>query len=249
LGWRDPLRIVHSLADVIRAGIFAIACGYEDGNDLDHLRGDPAFKLACGRLPGFVFAADLVAPGECTAPARGDPAELRASRLWMDSYARAPRAVTTTPSTWCMAVSNFAGSTPITTSTALCRSTSTRPSAAGGCGCPGPGTTPSGVEVRGHWSPSARRRHAGLAWPEPRHRMPKNIFPNWSNQNCAKRLFSRCPVSWGGQNAVARKYRSSGNERYRRGRAVRLRLFRDAMRETPLVSEAVVSTLKLNLVF
>jgi hypothetical protein len=27
-------RIVHSLADVIRARIFAIACGYEDGNDL-----------------------------------------------------------------------------------------------------------------------------------------------------------------------------------------------------------------------
>jgi Transposase DDE domain group 1 len=35
----------------IRARIFAIACGYEDGNDLDHLRNDPAFKLACGRLP------------------------------------------------------------------------------------------------------------------------------------------------------------------------------------------------------
>jgi erythromycin esterase-like protein len=44
-------RIVHSLADVIRARIFAIACGYEDGNDLDDLRNDPAFKLACGRLP------------------------------------------------------------------------------------------------------------------------------------------------------------------------------------------------------
>jgi hypothetical protein len=45
------LRIVHSLADMIRARIFAIACGYEDGNDLDRLRNDPAFKLACGRLP------------------------------------------------------------------------------------------------------------------------------------------------------------------------------------------------------
>ncbi|WP_456724703.1 MULTISPECIES: transposase [unclassified Bradyrhizobium] len=48
---RDPGRIVHSLADMIRARIFAIACGYEDGNDLDRLRGDPAFKLASGRLP------------------------------------------------------------------------------------------------------------------------------------------------------------------------------------------------------
>jgi hypothetical protein len=41
--WRDRSRIVHSLADVIRARIFAIACGYEDGNDLDRLRNDPAF--------------------------------------------------------------------------------------------------------------------------------------------------------------------------------------------------------------
>ena len=31
--------------------IFAIACGYEDADDLDRLRFDPAFKLACGRLP------------------------------------------------------------------------------------------------------------------------------------------------------------------------------------------------------
>ncbi len=28
-----------------------IACGYEDADDLDHLRRDPAFKLACGKLP------------------------------------------------------------------------------------------------------------------------------------------------------------------------------------------------------
>jgi len=30
--------------------MFAIACGYEDCDDLDVLRFDPAFKLACGRL-------------------------------------------------------------------------------------------------------------------------------------------------------------------------------------------------------
>jgi hypothetical protein len=48
---RDPSRITHTLADMIRACAFAIACGYEDADDLDQLRGDPAFKLACGRLP------------------------------------------------------------------------------------------------------------------------------------------------------------------------------------------------------
>lgn len=47
---RDPLSLKHSQADMIRARMFAIACGYEDCDDLDTLRFDPAFKLACGRL-------------------------------------------------------------------------------------------------------------------------------------------------------------------------------------------------------
>jgi hypothetical protein len=48
---RDPAQITHSMADILRGRIFAIACGYPDGNDLDDLRKDPAFKMACGRLP------------------------------------------------------------------------------------------------------------------------------------------------------------------------------------------------------
>ena len=48
---RDPTRVVHSVVDMFRARMFAICCGYEDADDLDHLRSDPAFKLACGRLP------------------------------------------------------------------------------------------------------------------------------------------------------------------------------------------------------
>ena len=48
---RDPARVVHALSDILRARILAIACGYEDADDLDHLRGDPALKLACGHLP------------------------------------------------------------------------------------------------------------------------------------------------------------------------------------------------------
>jgi hypothetical protein len=50
-GPRDPHLVTHSVADILRARILAIACGYEDGNDLDRLRFDPGFKLACGRLP------------------------------------------------------------------------------------------------------------------------------------------------------------------------------------------------------
>jgi len=48
---RDPLLVTHTVADILRARMLAIACGYEDADDLDHLRSDPGFKLACGRLP------------------------------------------------------------------------------------------------------------------------------------------------------------------------------------------------------
>ena len=48
---RDPSRVIHRLPDILRARILAIACGWEDADDLDILRSDPAFKLACGRLP------------------------------------------------------------------------------------------------------------------------------------------------------------------------------------------------------
>ncbi len=48
---RDPATTTHSYADMIGARMSAIACGYEDCDDLDVLRSDPAFKLACGRLP------------------------------------------------------------------------------------------------------------------------------------------------------------------------------------------------------
>jgi hypothetical protein len=48
---RDAAHVTHSHAEMIRARVFAIACGYEDCDDLDELRLDPAFKLACERLP------------------------------------------------------------------------------------------------------------------------------------------------------------------------------------------------------
>lgn len=48
---RDPALVKHTIADMLRVRMFAIACGYEDANDLATLRRDPAFKLACGRLP------------------------------------------------------------------------------------------------------------------------------------------------------------------------------------------------------
>ena len=49
---RDQSRVVHGVADILQARILAIACGYEDADDLDALRHDPGFKLAAGKLPG-----------------------------------------------------------------------------------------------------------------------------------------------------------------------------------------------------
>jgi hypothetical protein len=47
--WRDPRFIVHSLEDLVRSRVFAIAQGYEDCNDMALLRDEPLFKVACER--------------------------------------------------------------------------------------------------------------------------------------------------------------------------------------------------------
>ena len=48
---RDPALVSHSLAEMLRFRMLAIACGYEDADDCDSLRFDPLFKLAVGRAP------------------------------------------------------------------------------------------------------------------------------------------------------------------------------------------------------
>jgi Transposase DDE domain group 1 len=48
---RDPERVRHELAGMIRYRALLIAAGYPDGNDCDALKSDPAFKMAVGRLP------------------------------------------------------------------------------------------------------------------------------------------------------------------------------------------------------
>jgi len=54
---RDPAKIRHAQLDLLRQRVFAIAQGYEDANDHDTLRRDPALKIAVGRAP--LSAADL----------------------------------------------------------------------------------------------------------------------------------------------------------------------------------------------
>ena len=48
---RDANRTIHDYTTMIRSRMFAICCGYEDCDDLDELRHDPALKTACERLP------------------------------------------------------------------------------------------------------------------------------------------------------------------------------------------------------
>ena len=48
---RQGSKIRHSVLEMLRSRVHAIASGYEDANDLDTLRDDPALKLASGRCP------------------------------------------------------------------------------------------------------------------------------------------------------------------------------------------------------
>jgi hypothetical protein len=95
---RDPALITHTMSDILRARIFAIACGYPDADDLDDLRKDPAFKLACGRLPE---SGDDLASQPTMSRWENAPdlrTLIRLSRgmvdLWCKSYRRPPKAIT-----------------------------------------------------------------------------------------------------------------------------------------------------------
>lgn len=48
---REEGKVWHQVTDLLRQRIFQIACGYEDCNDADSLRKDPALKLLAGRCP------------------------------------------------------------------------------------------------------------------------------------------------------------------------------------------------------
>jgi hypothetical protein len=131
---RDPALVTHSVADILRARMLAIACGYEDADDLDHLRSDPGFKLACGRLPDS--GADLCSQPTVSrwenAPALREVIRMTYAMvdIYCASYAVRPLAshsTSTTPSMSCTVISSSPCSTRTTTSAASSRSTSTTP--------------------------------------------------------------------------------------------------------------------------
>ena len=48
---RQAGKISHTLLDLLRQRVYQIALGYEDQNDADDLRSDPALKTMVGRRP------------------------------------------------------------------------------------------------------------------------------------------------------------------------------------------------------
>jgi Transposase DDE domain group 1 len=95
---RNPLLVTHSVADILRARMLAIACGYEDADDLDHLRTDPGFKLACGRLPdsGTNLCSQPTVSRWENAPTLREVVRMTYAMIdtYCASYHRPPRAVT-----------------------------------------------------------------------------------------------------------------------------------------------------------
>src|SRR4029077_13510523 len=83
---------------VSRPLFFAIPGGYQDARDLDRLRSDPTFKLACGRLPdtGIDLCSQPTVSRWENAPSLRDL--IRLMRVMVDlycaSYPALPAAVT-----------------------------------------------------------------------------------------------------------------------------------------------------------
>ena len=48
---RQPGKVLHGMADLVRQRVFGLACGYADCNDARALRGDPVHKLLLERDP------------------------------------------------------------------------------------------------------------------------------------------------------------------------------------------------------
>jgi Transposase DDE domain group 1 len=94
---RDPRSINHSYEEMLRQRILQIACGYEDANDCDFLRHDPAFKAACDRLPieGKALASQPTMSRWENAPRRSELYRMAQGlfETFVASYDRAPKAL------------------------------------------------------------------------------------------------------------------------------------------------------------
>ena len=95
---RDPSRIDHEIVEMLRFRMFAIVAGYEDADDCDSLRADPAFKLAVGRLPetGAALCSQPTMSRLENAPSKIEIARMMAAMidLFRASWKRPPASIT-----------------------------------------------------------------------------------------------------------------------------------------------------------
>lgn len=91
---RDPTRIDHTVEEMLRLRMFAIAAGYEDADDCDLLRHDPAFMMAVGRLPetGRPLCSQPTMSRLENAPSRIEVARMMMAMvdLFCDSFGKKP---------------------------------------------------------------------------------------------------------------------------------------------------------------
>jgi len=94
---RDPDLIEHTLEEMLRLRMFAIAAGYEDADDCDVLRHDPMFKMAVGRLPesGEPLCSQPTMSRLENAPSRIELARLMAAMVdqFCQSWRRPPASI------------------------------------------------------------------------------------------------------------------------------------------------------------
>jgi hypothetical protein len=95
---RNPDSIVHTLEDMLRLRMFAIAAGYEDANDCTTLRHDPVFKMAVGHAPesGDALCSQPTLSRLENAPSNIEIARLMGAMvdLFCESFRRAPASIT-----------------------------------------------------------------------------------------------------------------------------------------------------------
>ncbi len=95
---RDPDFIKHSVEEMLRLRVLAIAAGHEDANDFDRLRYDPIFKMAAGRSPedGDPLCSQPTLSRLENAPSRTELGRMMLALIdqFLSSYKRAPRSIT-----------------------------------------------------------------------------------------------------------------------------------------------------------
>ncbi len=94
---RDPDLITHTVEEMLRLRMFAIAAGYEDANDFDRLRYDPIFKMAAGHPPesGDPLCSQPTLSRLENAPSRTELGRMMLAMIdqFCASYRRGPKSI------------------------------------------------------------------------------------------------------------------------------------------------------------